>query len=535
MQSQQQQSPVQEIMQNIESMVGRVLERVSVSTSAERIRENSRTRHHTNTSSTGTGSSINRVKTARGRSRSPIPRSHEGFSSSSSLKRAAESPVREPSLSSSVEGHVEYVERNAERVLQRDRARRIIQQQKQQQSSSAADGYTSTGGRVSDSDGGDLYDGSSSSSSSSSSNACSDNNQNNTSNMDAENRDLLGSSGDARPPPPRSRMTSRTLSAKQDCLLGHGAGVLEESIFELLKNKYGLQMTETAAPTMPSRSHSRSSVPSSGSGSGSIRYTRRAQDYAINKPVHEGTSSRVGGGVSSSAPSAAATSIHTATGRVAIAPTSSADFVQRVDWAQYLQQRVNHLCDKRLQGGDGDGGVRGEGEGGGVHLVDSRTSPARWSQTAAHAIGAGGGGRINYNINSAAAGMEDRVPISVLAGGGSGGDSVLPRARENYRSEKQFREQFLIRSSDSNHVDSLGNQEAKEAPEDDTTANHSSQSSETNIPAWCANDTEIASIVQALQAKVYERTVKEAKYDILLFNETHDDGRKVDKKVINNR
>lgn len=48
-----------------------------------------------------------------------------------------------------------------------------------------------------------------------------------------------------------------------------------------------------------------------------------------------------------------------------------------------------------------------------------------------------------------------------------------------------------------------------------TSAVNSAEATPRLVPAWCEGDAEMEALVRALHAKVYERTVKEAQYDIL--------------------
>jgi hypothetical protein len=48
-------------------------------------------------------------------------------------------------------------------------------------------------------------------------------------------------------------------------------------------------------------------------------------------------------------------------------------------------------------------------------------------------------------------------------------------------------------------------------------ASHTTEEGEVAVPGWCGGDADIAQLVKALHAKVYERTIKEAQYDILML------------------
>lgn len=98
---------------------------------------------------------------------------------------------------------------------------------------------------------------------------------------------------------------------------------------------------------------------------------------------------------------------------------------------------------------------------------------------------------------------------------------VLPRARQNLRDSRRERDHQQAAARDRSvsplrtrpHEAAMGMPSLCALP---ISSNAQDAPAASSLPAWCEQDEEMAELVRALHEKVYQRTVKEAQYDMLL-------------------
>ncbi len=196
--------------------------------------------------------------------------------------------------------------------------------------------------------------------------------------------------------------------------------ILERSIFELLKSKYGLGVSNESDRE------------------------RTAANSALNHDV---------------APLATYSSLASLPMRVPSVPSSTEGPV--VDWPQYVQNRV------------------AASSGVGIHSTSGRlASPLRQRHAGIYSV------------------------AGVVVNNAENGD-VLPRAKQHMRN----RERSVSPLRAGLHESVMASQASANST-NGTTANTES--------SWWERDAEMAALVRTLHEKVYQRTVKEAQYDMLL-------------------
>lgn len=239
--------------------------------------------------------------------------------------------------------------------------------------------------------------------------------------------------------------------------------VLERSIFELLKSKYGLSVSSDAA-----------AATAAGAGADSV-----------SGPVVGHTT---------------ATPAVVATGLPMRAPADQ-PCASVVDWPQYVHNRLASRASVtgELTGGGGGSGIGGGATGGG--------SPLR------------PGVRGVYTVAGVLVNNSDNM-------------DVLPRAKQDLRIQRMERELELTGNSTAAAVTSAATNGYISAPANSQSSSSSSQPQQATasivlhdaaaatstgmLPGWCAQDPEISELVKALQHKVYQRTIKEAQYEMLI-------------------
>jgi hypothetical protein len=253
---------------------------------------------------------------------------------------------------------------------------------------------------------------------------------------------------------------NRTTEASSPAL--EVTNALEKSIFDLLKAKYGLQV---------------------GDGSGSLGDGRhdgapRTHPSRTTAGSHGAAVRRSAGPLS--APSAAhrslppeSATLPMRTSLEASRPGGTSQDPPVVDWGQYVHNRVASRSSS----------------------PDRPASPLRPGTAGV------------YTVAGVVVNSSDHI-------------DVLARAKQSMRDTRRTLHGTASVSSsgtDGAAGQSTGNG-ANTVRATAAAATHATaEESEVAVPQWCGDDADIAQLVKALHAKVYERTIKEAQYDILVM------------------
>jgi len=142
------------------------------------------------------------------------------------------------------------------------------------------------------------------------------------------------------------------------------------------------------------------------------------------------------------------------------------------------------------------------------------TAVVDWPQYVKNRVESGAGGSRRERVNS----------VGGTVVNSSDNVDVMPRARQNLRDSRRERAHQQAAARDRSLSPLRAESHAAAAMEEPRSLRSRSASpsrgdgTAASLPAWCEQDAEMAELVRALHEKVYQRTVKEAQYDMLLLS-----------------